>query len=76
LDFEFARRTGSSAAAKVAGEQAAERLHEGRLAAGIAHRFTFDAARLSSGLYLYRAAGKSFTMILALEPAYGKEKAD
>ncbi|MEM1094750.1 MAG: glycoside hydrolase family 9 protein [Bacteroidota bacterium] len=36
-------------------------LHDGLLSAGTAHAFTFDASDLPSGLYLYRAAGQTFT---------------
>ncbi|MDX1547144.1 MAG: hypothetical protein R3247_09160, partial [Rhodothermales bacterium] len=36
-------------------------LHDGPLPAHEAHAFTFDAGRLPSGLYLYRAVGETFT---------------
>jgi outer membrane protein assembly factor BamB len=36
-------------------------LHEGTLAAGAGHRFTFDAAGLPAGLYLVRATGETFS---------------
>ena len=36
-------------------------LHDGPLAAGPEHRFTFHAATLPSGLYVVRASGEGFT---------------
>jgi hypothetical protein len=35
-------------------------LHEGSLASGVAHHFTFEADGLPSGVYLVRAVGESF----------------
>jgi len=35
-------------------------LHDGTLAARTPHAFTFDAANLPSGLYLYRVSGETF----------------
>ncbi|WP_457653009.1 T9SS type A sorting domain-containing protein [Rhodocaloribacter sp.] len=37
------------------------RLHDGPLAANTPHRFTFEAAGLPSGLYVYRADGETFS---------------
>lgn len=38
-------------------------LHEGRLAAGGMHRFTFEAGNLPSGLYLIRVVGETFSEV-------------
>ncbi len=38
-----------------------ETLYDDVLASGTQHRFTIDGSSLSSGIYLYRIAGKSFT---------------